>query len=128
MVVSFLCKSQFHSSDSFASKVLLATWSPFGMNLASFGALSSYSFYFFPAAVPFLLVQVAFALLQALPWFLSTVADLGLCCVFASVDVLCLLFVSSLQFVVLSSFVGHSSSVPLPPLSLGFSGSFSFSL
>ena len=67
----------------------------------------------------FLLVQVAFALLQSLPWFLSAVADFGLCSVLASMDVLCLLLVSYTQFAVLSSFVGHSLSVPIPPLSLG---------
>ena len=67
----------------------------------------------------FLLVWVAFTLHQALPWYHSAVANFGLCCVFASIDVLCLLFVSYIQFVVLSSFVGHSSSVPSPPLSLG---------
>ena len=43
------------------------------------------------------------------------VGDIGLCCVFASVDVLCLLFVSSNQFHgSLFLLVGHSSSVPLP--------------
>ena len=41
VVVSILCRSHLRSSDSFASKVLLVTWLPFGMSLASFGALSS---------------------------------------------------------------------------------------
>ena len=40
VVVSILYRSPFRSSDSFASKVPLATWSPFGMSLASFGALA----------------------------------------------------------------------------------------
>ena len=62
----------------------------------------------------FIFVCVAFDLLQALPWYLSMVADIGLCGVFASIDVLCLLFVSSNQFVVLSSLVGHSSFVTTP--------------
>ena len=52
-MVSVLSRSQFRSSDSFASKVLLVTWLPIGMSLASFGALSSYNFWFFPAVVPF---------------------------------------------------------------------------
>ena len=39
VVVSLLCRSPFHSSDSFPSKVPLATWLPFWMSLASFGAL-----------------------------------------------------------------------------------------
>ena len=71
VVVSILCRSPFRSSDSFASKVLLVTWSPFGMSLASFGALSSSGFWFFPMQrFLFLLLRVAFDLLQALPWYL----------------------------------------------------------
>ena len=49
----FLYRSPFRSSDSFASTVPFATWSPCGMSLASFGALSSSGFWFFPEAVPF---------------------------------------------------------------------------
>ena len=49
----FLFGSPFCSSDSFTSKVPLATWLPFGMSLAYFGALSSSGFWFFPDAVPF---------------------------------------------------------------------------
>ena len=45
--------SPFCSPASFASKVPLATWSPFGMSLAYFGALSRSGVWFFPVAVPF---------------------------------------------------------------------------
>ena len=114
----FLCGFPFCSSDSFASKVPLATWSPFGTSPTSFGVLSLSGSWFSPAVLPFPLIQVAFAL-QSLPWYLSAVADFGLCGVSTSLDVLCLLFVFYTQFGVLSSLVGHSSSVPLPPLSLG---------
>ena len=53
VVVSILCISQFRSSASFTSKVLFVTWSPFGMSLACFGALSSSGFWFSSAVVPF---------------------------------------------------------------------------
>ena len=97
VVVSILYRSPFRSSDSFASKVLLATGSPFEMSLASFGTLSTSNFRFFPDAVPFSTRRIAFALPQALPWYLSAVEDIGLCGVIASIVVLCLLFVSSHQ-------------------------------
>ena len=90
------------------------------MSLAYFGALSRSGFWFFPEAVPFPTRSGSIsALFRLFPWYLSAFADISLYCVFASIDVLRLLFVSSIQFVVLSSLVGHSSSVPLPPLSLG---------
>ena len=89
------------------------------MNPISFGVLSLSGFWFFPEVLPFPLIRVAFALLQSPPWDPSAVTDFGLCGVFTSLVVLCLLFVFYTQFRVLSSLVGHSSSVPLPPLSLG---------
>ena len=49
----FLYGSPFCSSDSFASKVPLVMWSPFGMSLAYFGALLSSGVWFFPVVVPF---------------------------------------------------------------------------
>ena len=120
VVLSILFRSPFRFSDSFTSKVPLSAWLPFGMSLASFGALSSSGFWLFPEAVSFPTRSGSIsAFFRLFPWYLSTVADIGLCCVVASIDVLCLLFVSSNQFVVLSSLVGHSSLVPLPPLSLG---------
>ena len=76
-------------------------------------------FYFILNLVEIFAEYSAFALLQVLPWYIFAVADVGLCSVFASIVVLGLLFVSFHQFAVLSSLFGHSSSVPLPPLSLG---------
>ena len=98
----FLCGFPFCSSDSFASKVPFATWSPFGTSPTSFGVLSLSGFWFSPAVLPILLIQVAFAL-QSLPWYLSAVTDFGLCGVSSSLDALCLLFVFYTQFGVLSS-------------------------
>ena len=85
-------------------------------------------FCFFPAAIPIPTSSSSFrpssdsSLVSSRSSCLRSILSFWLCVV------LCLLFVSSFQFMVLSSFVGHSSSVPSPPLSLTASGSFSFGL
>ena len=90
------------------------------MSLSSFGALSVSCFWLFRDAVsPFPTrsgnISTFFRLL---PWYLSVVAGIDLCCLFTYIVVFYLLFVSSSQLVVLSSLVGRSSSLPLHPLSL----------
>ena len=99
-----------------------------GLHLGCFGALSGSISSSFLRRFLCLLVRVAFALLLALPWCLSAVPDFGLCFLVGSTLFCGCPFVSSFQFMVLSSFVGHSSSVPSPLLPLGASGSFYFAL
>ena len=101
--------------------------SPFGVRLPSFGALSRDVSGSFLRRFLFLLVRVAFALLQAFPWYLLQLQT-SVSAVSLSLRCFLLLLGSSLQFVVLSSFIGHTSFMPLPPLSLGASRSFSFGL
>ena len=61
MLWSPFCISLRSIPPTFTSQVPLAPWSPFGLSLASFRALSRSSFWFFPAAVLlFLLVRVTF--------------------------------------------------------------------
>ena len=115
----FLSRFLFCSSDSFASKVPLGTWSPFGLIPTFFGVLSIFVFWLFPDVCPFPLLHVAFALLLSLPYsrfprFQTSVSSMSF-----PQWMFCLLFVFYTLFGVLSSLVGHSSSVPLPMLSLG---------
>ena len=67
-----------------SSGVLLVLCSPFGLSLDSFGTLSSGVSGSFLQRFLFLLVRVAFTLLLALPWCLSSVTAFGLCFVFDS--------------------------------------------
>ena len=119
----FLSWFPFRSSASFTSQVPLGTWSPFGISpsslvfcffLFSDYFLTCFLFLSFPRHSP------SFGLfLSRLERFRPSVSAVS----FPLWLFLCLPFVFYTLFEVLSSFVGYSSSMPLPLLSLGALGS-----
>ena len=112
----------------FCSYASFVTWSPFGFSLAYFDSLSRFGVWFFPVAVtiPSRSHGIRPSSVSSLVAFRGCGLRSLRCIRIYGCFVSALVF--SPQCIILSSLVGHSFSVPLPPLSLDACGSFSLDL